>query len=208
MELTQVKSSFFGYKKEDVVRYISELNELHTAALSAKTEEFAELKNKSEKRIISVMAQNKALEEKIASLEESLNQITEQLNDSISNYDSVSKAYEELKVETQDLRDKSEIISTAILNAEKCAGELMGKAKEDADDMIKNAEDKVRFEKDKLNRAKDYVRSAREELRLTMKEIEAALTNAESELDAKVKSVDSGETKSDKKIDISLFKRA
>lgn len=209
MELTQVKSSFFGYKKEDVVRYISELNELHTAALSAKTEEFVELKTRSEKRIISAMAQNKALEEKIASLEESIEQITAQLNSSKSEYDSVSKAYEDLKLETKDLRDKSEIISTAILNAEKCAGELMGKAREDADDMIRNAEDKVRYEKDKLNKAKDYVRSAREELRITMKEIEAALTNAESELEAKVKSVDNGEAKSaEKKVDISLFKRA
>lgn len=209
MELTQVKSSFFGYKKEDVVRYISELNELHTAALSARAEEFAELKTKSEKRIISVMAQNKALEEKIASLEESIEQITAQLNSSKSEYDSVSKAYEDLKLETKDLRDKSEIISTAILNAEKCAGELMGKAREDADDMIRNAEDKVRYEKDKLNKAKDYVRSAREELRNTMKDIEAALTNAESELEAKVKSVENGEAKSpEKKVDISLFKRA
>ena len=209
MELTQVKSSFFGYKKEDVVRYISELNELHTAALSAKTEEFVELKTRSEKRIISAMAQNKALEEKIASLEESIEQITAQLNSSKSEYDSVSKAYEDLKLETKDLRDKSEIISTAILNAEKCAGALMGKAREDADDMIRNAEDKVRYEKDKLNKAKDYVRSAREELRITMKEIEAALTNAESELEAKVISVFNGEAKSaEKKGDISLFYRA
>ena len=208
MELTQVKSSFFGYHKEDVVRYISELNELHTAELSAKSDEYMEYKAKSEEKVQAVTEQNKALEDKIAFLEENLENLTEQLRETMSNFEAVSDAYEALKEETKELRDKSEIISAAILNAEKCAGELMGKAKEDADDMIKNAEDKVRYEKDKLNRAKDYVRMAREELRSTMKDIETALTTAETELDAKVKSVENGEVKSDKKIDISLFKRA
>lgn len=209
MELTEVKSSFFGYKKNDVVKYISELNELHTATIEAKSEEYAEFKSKSEKKIVSVMAQNKALTDKVESLEEKIAQLSAQLEESMSNYDSVSRDFEALKTETKDLRDKSEIISTAILNAEKHADELMGKAREDADDMIKNAEDKVRYEKDKLFKAKDYVRMAREELRNTMRDIDSALSTAESELDSKARAVENGESKiSDKKIDISLFKRA
>lgn len=208
MELTEVKSSLLGYKKADVVRYISELNELHNAQISAKSEEYAQLKGQSDKEIETLNANNKLLEEKIASLEEAMKNLKEKYEQSVNSYNEISEEFEAIKAETQDLRNKSDIISTAIINAEKCAGEMIEQAKEDADDMIKNAENKVRFERDKLNKAKDYVRQARAELRNTMHEIDSALSTAEAQLDAKAKSVDSDEAKQEKKIDISLFKRA
>lgn len=215
MELTRIKSSLFGYRKTDVVRYISELNELHNAELGAKLEEITEIKGKTVKEIERVTAQRKTLEDKIAShegtiasLEETISKLTAQLDDCVRNYNTVTEEYESLKVETMELREKSEVISTAIINAEKCADQLVGKAKEEADDMIKNAEDKVRYEKDRLNKAKECVRLAREELRNTMHEIDSALSSAETELEAKAKSVDNSESKNDRKIDISLFKRA
>ena len=208
MELTEVKSGLLGYKKADVVRYISELNELHNAQISAKSEEYAQLKGQSDKEIETLNANNKLLEEKVASLEEAIKNLKAEYEQSVNNYNAMSDEFEALKAETQDLRDKSDIISTAIINAEKCAGQMIDQAKEDADDMIRNAEDKVRYEKDKLNKAKDYVRQARAELRNTMHEIDSALSTAEAQLDAKAKSVDNGEAKQEKKIDISLFKRA
>ena len=208
MELTEVKSGLLGYKKADVVRYISELNELHNAQISAKSEEYAQLKGQSDKEIETLNANNKLLEEKVASLEETIKNLKAEYEQSVNNYNAMSDEFEALKAETQDLRDKSDIISTAIINAEKCAGQMIDQAKEDADDMIRNAEDKVRYEKDKLNKAKDYVRQARAELRNTMHEIDSALSTAEAQLDAKAKSVDNDEAKQEKKIDISLFKRA
>lgn len=208
MELTEVKSGLLGYKKADVVRYISELNELHNAQISAKSEEYAQLKGQSDKEIETLNANNKLLEEKVTSLEEAIKNLKEKYEQSVNNYNAMSDEFEALKAETQDLRDKSDIISTAIINAEKCAGQMIDQAKEDADDMIRNAEDKVRYEKDKLNKAKDYVRQARAELRNTMHEIDSALSTAEAQLDAKAKSVDNDEAKQEKKIDISLFKRA
>lgn len=208
MELTEVKSGLLGYKKADVVRYISELNELHNAQISAKSEEYAQLKGQSDKEIETLNANNKLLEEKVASLEEAIKNLKAEYEQSVNNYNAMSDEFEALKAETQDLRDKSDIISTAIINAEKCAGQMIDQAKEDADDMIRNAEDKVRYEKDKLNKAKDYVRQARAELRNTMHEIDSALSTAEAQLDAKAKSVDNDEAKQEKKIDISLFKRA
>lgn len=208
MELTEVKSGLLGYKKADVVRYISELNELHNAQISAKSEEYAQLKGQSDKEIETLNANNKLLEEKVASLEEAIKNLKAEYEQSVNNYNAMSDEFEALKAETQDLRDKSDIISTAIINAEKCAGQMIDQAKEDADDMIRNAEDKVRYEKDKLNKAKDYVRQARAELRNTMHEIDSALSTAEAQLDAKAKSVYNDEAKQEKKIDISLFKRA
>lgn len=208
MELTEVKSGLLGYKKADVVRYISELNELHNAQISAKSEEYAQLKGQSDKEIETLGANNKLLEEKVASLEEAIKNLKAEYEQSVNNYNAMSDEFEALKAETQDLRDKSDIISTAIINAEKCAGQMIDQAKEDADDMIRNAEDKVRYEKDKLNKAKDYVRQARAELRNTMHEIDSALSTAEAQLDAKAKSVDNDEAKQEKKIDISIFKRA
>lgn len=208
MELTQVKNGLFGYKKTDVVRYISELNELHNAQISAKSEEYAELKGKSDKEIDTLKAQNKSLEEKIASLEASMSKLRAEFDASIASCNAITKDYNALMEETKELRDKSDIISTAILNAEKCAGQMIDQAKEDADDMIRNAEDKVRVERDRLNRAKDYVRQARADLRNTMHDIDAALSTTEAQLEAKSKSVDNDEAKAERKIDISLFKRA
>ena len=155
MELTQVKNSLFGYKKADVVRYISELNELHNAEIGAKTEELAELKGKSESEIESLKTQNESLAEKVASLEEALSKLTTEFNTSVSDYKAVSEKYENLMEETKELRDKSDVIATAILEAEKCAGQMIDRAKDNADDMIKNAEDRVKLEKDKLAKAKD-----------------------------------------------------
>lgn len=208
MELTQVKNSLFGYKKADVVRYISELNELHNAEISAKAEEFDELKGKSEGEIESLKTQNEALADKVASLEEALSKLTTEFNTSVSDYKAVSEKYENLMEETKELRDKSDVIATAILEAEKCAGQMIDRAKDNADDMIRNAEDRVRVEKDKLAKAKDYIRQARAELHNTMQDIDSALSTAETELDAKSKAIDIAETKNDRKIDISLFKRA
>ena len=112
MELTQVKNGLFGYKKTDVVRYISELNELHNAQISAKSEEYAELKGKSDKEIDTLKAQNKSLEEKIASLEASMSKLRAEFDASIASCNAITKDYNALMEETKELRDKSDIIST------------------------------------------------------------------------------------------------
>ena len=208
MELTQVKGGFFGYKKADVIKYISELNEQHTAQLDAKNDEIEALKKEYSEKTEEFNQKNSGLEEKIAELEAMIETLKEELNENIAGLKSVTDEYEVLKAETDDLRNKSEFISTAIINAEKCAGQVMDQAREKADDMIRNAEDKVRVERDRLNRAKDYVRQARADLKNTMNDIDSALLIAEAELEKKEKSIDISETKQEKKIDIGIFKRA
>ena len=116
MELTEVKSSLFGYKKNDVVRYISELNELHTAAIEAKTEEYAEFKSKSEKEIVSVVAQNKALTDKIESLEEKVAQLDYVAEAcACQGYDENGKPYVKLVVALNDKEADEEAIKEKLM---------------------------------------------------------------------------------------------
>ena len=207
MELTEVKGSLFGYKKADIVRYISELNEVHTVELATKSEAYDTLKESTDKEISKLTKENVEFKNKISALEEKISKLTMELKSSIDNYNTVSKKYDELSAETRDLRDKSEVISTAILNAEKCASQLIDDAKDNADDLIRNAEHKVRVEKEKLLKAKDCITDARAELKNTLKDIDKALEDAESEIDSKVKSIEDASPKG-AKIDLNIFKRA
>ena len=207
MELTEVKNGLFGYKKADVVKYISELNELHNAKICEKDEEYALLKTNTDKEIASLKENINKDREKIKALEDKVLKLTAELNEAILSLNKSQEKYNSLSAETSELRQKSEVIATAIINAEKCAEDLVGKAKSDAGEIIKVAEGKVKLEKDKLDKAKDYIRQVREEIRNTFSDIEATLVVAENDLDTKIKSVEGTEQKQSK-FDISRFKRA
>lgn len=207
MELTEVKSGFFGYNKADVVRYISELNELHAAELGNKNEAYAALKGSTDNEIASLKGECKANAEKAASLEEKISKLTAELKSSIDSCNAIQKKYDALAAETSELRTKSDAISTAIIKAEKCAGQLMDDAKENADGMIRSAKEQVSTEKQKLQKAKECIVQARAELRTTLNDIDSALAGAQADLDAKTRSVDEV-TGEKNRFDINRFRRA
>lgn len=207
MELTEVKSGFFGYNKADVVKYISELNELHAAELGNKNEAYAALKGSTDNEIATLKADNKSNCEKISALEEKISKLTSELKSSIDNCNDIQKKYDELSKQTKELRTKSDAISTAIIKAEKCAGQLMDDAKENADGMINAAKQQVSAEKQKLQKAKECIVQARSELKTTLADIDSALAGAQADLDSKVHSIDDGATEKNR-FDINRFRRA
>ena len=91
MELTEVKSGFFGYNKADVVRYISELNELHAAELGNKNEAYEELKGSTDNEIASLREESKTSAQKISALEEKIAKLTSELKSSIDNCNAIQK---------------------------------------------------------------------------------------------------------------------
>ena len=149
MELTQIKGSMFGYKKADVVQYISELNELHTAEIQNREADLDELKKSSEAEITALKEENIQLSSKVEKLSEQLNSVVAELNSTLSALDNLKTEHNTLLDETSELRERSEFISTAIIKAEKCAGILINEARSNAQEMVDNAQKKVELEKDR-----------------------------------------------------------
>ena len=190
MEFTQIKGGLFGYKKVDVVQYISELNELHTAQLQNKKDELDELKKTNDQQINSLKAKNEELELKINELKEQLNSAQTELNSTLSAFENIKKEHDSLIEETSELREKSEFISTAIIKAEKCAGLLVNEARSNATEIVNNAYQKVEAEKHKLEQAKKYVSDIRTQFNNLAHQVNTALGSTESELDLKINSIE------------------
>ncbi len=190
MEFTQIKGTIFGYKKVDVVQYISELNELHTAQLQNKKDELDELKKVNDGQINSLKAQNEELELKVNELKEQLNSVQTELNSTLSALELLKNEHNNLLEETTDLRDKSEFIATAIIKAEKCAGLLVNEARSNATEIVNKAHQKVEAEKQKLEKAKGYVSDIRTQFNNLATQINTVLGSTEAELDVKISSIE------------------
>ncbi len=190
MELTQIKGTLFGYKKVDVVQYISELNELHTAQLQNKKDELDELTKANEAQISSLKLQNEELKSKVDELKEQLNIAQTELNSALSALEMLKKEHNTLLDETTDLRDKSEFIATAIIKAEKCAGMLVNEARSNAQEMVNKATQKVEDEKKRLETAKGYVSDIRTQFNKLAVQINDVLASSESEMNIKINSIE------------------
>ena len=190
MELTQIKGSMFGYKKADVVQYISELNELHTAEVSNRQEQLDELKSSSEAEIKALKKDNEELKSKVEDLSEQLNLVVTELNSTLSALDNLKNEHNNLLDETSELREKSEFIATAIIKAEKCAGILVNEARNNAQEMVDNAQKKVDFEKERLEKAKGYVSDIRTQFAELAMQINSVLGSAESDINVKINTIE------------------
>ncbi len=189
MELTQIKTSVFGYKKLEVCQYISEINELHASELEAASAENAELNDKlesAEKSIISEKNTN-------AELSAEIQRLTEELRASLSKNAELEERIESLELESANYREKSAAISTAIINAEKCAVAVLDEANAKAEDMISDAVSKVDFQTGRMTAAKEYIAELRRAISDTLKKMDAELAEAENGIERKKTYINSAE---------------
>jgi uncharacterized coiled-coil DUF342 family protein len=190
MELTQIKGSMFGYKKADVVQYISELNELHTAEIQNREADLDELKKSSEAEITALKEENIQLSSKVEKLSEQLNSVVAELNSTLSALDNLKTEHNTLLDETSELRERSEFISTAIIKAEKCAGILINEARSNAQEMVDNAQKKVELEKERLTKARDYVSDIRKQFNELALQINSVLGTTETDIEVKINKIE------------------
>ena len=122
--------------------------------------------------------------------------------------------YDALSMETEDIRSKSQVISTAIINAEKCASTLISDANIRAQDMITEAEDKVQKQVKKLETAKKYITEVRASVESTLTKIDAELSGISEDITVKTEYISADEDKKTsvrekfEMLEKSIFKRA
>ncbi len=200
MELTDLKTGIFGYSKKDVCQYITEQNDLYSAKLKAAKEnaskeaenfeaQIGELNNTNKQ----LAQQNTKLEEKIASLEEEIAAVKAMYAELEKVNNSLTEEYNALERETFELREKSDVISTAIINAEKCATTMINDAGVRAKDMIDEAEGRVADEVKRLEAAKSYIAEVRNTVESTLKKIDDELGGIQSDIDSKREDIYSGD---------------
>ena len=194
MELTEIRSSLFGYKKTDVIRYINELNDLHSATVDNKDFEYNTLKDETDAVIKNLEANTDIQKNSIDELSAQIEAVTAELTATVSALNEYKEMYESLSTETEDLRAKSEFISTAIINAEKCAGILVDEARQNADVIMHQAQERVDLETQRLLKAKGCVADIRAQLANVMLQINSALGSAENDIEKKIKSMETPET--------------
>ena len=189
MELTEIKGSIFGYSKKSVREYISELNVIQDTELAAEKESAAKAAAKFEERIKELDEANKELmgskEElcaKVSSLEEEIASLKEALAKAEDDNKAVNEKYSDLERETQYLRDRSDVISTAIINAEKCATTMINEADVRAKEMIGEAESKVKVEVKRLDTTKLYIAEVKSAVEAAFRKIEGELSGIETDI--------------------------
>lgn len=190
MELTEIRGSLFGYKKSDVIRYINELNDLHSATVDNKEFEYNTLKDETDAVIKNLQDNTDIQKNSIEELTAQIESVTAELTATVASLNEYKELYENICAETEELRNKSEFISTAIINAEKCAGILVDEARQNADVIMHQAQEKVDLETQRLLKAKGCVSDIRAQLANVMLQINSALGSAENDIDVKIKSVD------------------
>ncbi len=212
MELSEIKSRVFGYSKKSVCQYISELNTLHEAEIEAQ-------KDKSDKRaenynfqIKNLSDTNAGLNKELATLKDELESLRARVAELEEINSSITQSYDALSKETEDLRNKSDVISTAIINAEKCASSMLSEANTRAQGMIDEAHTKVEDEVKRLETAKKYITEVRGAVEHTLKKIDAELGDIEKDISFKTQSVTEDKKSTVKEkfgmLDKSFFKRA
>ena len=189
MELTEIKGSIFGYSKKSVREYISELNVIQDTELAAEKESAAKAAAKFEERIKELDEANKELmgskEElcaKVSSLEEEIASLKEALAKAEDDNKAGNEKYSDLERETQYLRDRSDVISTAIINAEKCATTMINEADVRAKEMIGEAESKVKVEVKRLDTTKLYIAEVKSAVEAAFRKIEGELSGIETDI--------------------------
>ncbi len=212
MELTEIKSKVFGYSKKSVCQYISELNLQHEAEIEAQKKTASKAADNYMSQIKNLSENNKTLSEESQSLKTEVELLRTQLKELEDAHKALVSDYEAMAVETEDLRNKSDIISTAIINAEKCASSMISEANTRAQDMIDEAHVKVDDEVKKLETAKMYISEVRHAVEKTLKKIDAELGGIEQDIASKANDVTDEKKSSVKEkfglLDKTFFKRA
>lgn len=185
MELTQIKTRIFGYSKKSVCQYISEQNDLHAAEISAEKEKLEAKIAELDGENTNLKDNNQKLSEKITSLEEEVKELKAKCAQLQEDNETAAKEYETLERETAELRDKSDVISTAIINAEKCATTMINDANTRAQGMIDEAQLKVDDEVNRLETAKKYIVEVRGAVEETLRKIDAELGSVQNDIDNK-----------------------
>ena len=104
MELTEIRGSLFGYKKSDVIRYINELNDLHSATVDNKDFEYNTLKDETDAVIKNLKDTADTQKTGIDELTAQIESITAELTATASALGEYKEMYESLFAETEDLR--------------------------------------------------------------------------------------------------------
>ncbi len=209
MELTSIKGSLFGYSKKAVCEYITELNELQEAELKAQKENAENTKADYEEKLSQIKKDNDSLSQKVASLEEEIASLKASYEELKIQKEEADGKYDALEAETLELRNKSDVISTAIINAEKCATTMINDASVRATEMIGEAESKVETEVARLETAKGYISEVRDAVEVALKKIDAELSGLEGDIDYKKADIYSDEKKNTVKEKFGmLFKKA
>ena len=213
MTLTEIKKSLFGYNQQDVCRYVSELNEIHTATQQANEEKLERISGELNEKNNKLIAENEELKSEAVALNTEISELKAVIESLKTENQELKTAYETLDNEVSDLRSKSDVISTAIINAEKCATTLIDDATNRANTMVLEAQDKVSEEVKRLETAKQYISEIKESVSLTMKNIENALTAAENDIANKKADVEDSSKKVSARekfelLEKNIFKRA
>lgn len=195
MTLTEIKNSLFGYNKHDVCRYVSELNEIHAAETKAAEERLTLQCEELTAKNNSLTAENAELKENAKALNEEVENFKKIIDNLKSENTDLKTTYKNLEDEVSDLRSKSDVISTAIINAEKCAGTLIDDATNRANTMVAEAEEKVNAEVRRLETAKQYISEIKSSIALTMKNIDSVLTTAENNIESRKVEIEETEDK-------------
>jgi len=202
MEFTEIKGSLFGYNKDSVRQYISELNEIKGTELAAEKARAEKAASMYEDKIKALdMAaeelrrKNSELEDKIAALESEMASVKNSHAELEAQHESLNNSYSELEEETRELRNKSDVISTAIINAEKCATTMINDADARAKEMIGEAEERVEDEVKRLDTARTYISEVREAVEVALRKIDNELGGIEADINGKKASVYSDDKK-------------
>lgn len=191
MELTEIRSTVFGFSKRGVCQYISELNDIHSAELEAQKASNVKAVENYESQIKQLNEEKSALTSELSELKEKLSGMGETLAELEEAHKLLKDNYSAMERETEDLRGKSEVISTAIINAEKCATSMINDANVRAQDMIGEAQDKVKEEVKRLETAKAYISEVRISVETALRKIDAELGSIVTDIGNKADDVTS-----------------
>ncbi len=191
MELTEIRSTVFGFSKRGVCQYISELNDIHSAELEAQKASNVKAVENYESQIKQLNEEKNALTSELSELKEKLSGMGETLAELEEAHKLLKDNYSAMERETEDLRGKSEVISTAIINAEKCATSMINDANVRAQDMIGEAQDKVKEEVKRLETAKAYISEVRISVETALRKIDAELGSIVTDIGNKADDVTS-----------------
>lgn len=207
MEFTEIKGRMFGYSKKDVCSYISQLNEIHAAELAAHDDKASKMEQEYKESAEALRKENETLGTKLNELTSRFEEMEAKYNELLEEKTNLQVDYDALSMETADLRAKSEVISTAIINAEKCASTMINDANMRAQDMISDAEEKVDEHTKRLEVAKRYIVDVRNRVEETLRNIDRELSGVVADIDEKTDDVNSSK-KTAVKEKFGIFKRA
>ncbi|MBQ8588545.1 MAG: hypothetical protein IJ454_04045 [Clostridia bacterium] len=191
MELTEIRSTVFGFSKRGVCQYISELNDIHCTELEAQKASSDKAAENYESQIKQLSEEKNVITAELSELKTKFSELSAALAELEEAHKLLKADYSAMERETEDLRGKSDVISTAIINAEKCASSMINDANVRAQDMIDEAQDKVKEEVKRLETAKTYISEVRSSVETALRKIDAELGSIVTDIGTKAEDITS-----------------